>query len=104
MKLAGDIGRRNNDGKNFAAAIRISLEVAEIDPSLEPPFLGGFGIKCFRQIQFRILYDRDLAAIWRVIGSVEKRAHAALRWNHIDPARPSQARNRAKRSTLWRVN
>ena len=50
MELAGNVGRRNDDRENFARARGIGLEVAEVNPMLEPSFLSGLGIECFGQI------------------------------------------------------
>src|SRR6202167_6792455 len=47
MELASDVGRRNNDRKDFARTRGIGREVAEVDPQLKPSFLSGLEIECF---------------------------------------------------------
>src|SRR6266446_4418242 len=52
MQLAGHVGRRYYDRKDLAGAGRIGLEVAAIDPELEPSLLRRLRIECLAQFQF----------------------------------------------------
>src|SRR5262249_24779278 len=51
VKLAGNIGRWNDNREDRARTRGIGLEITEANPALEPVLFGDFGIEGFAQFQ-----------------------------------------------------
>src|ERR1700722_14867044 len=86
MQLPGDIGRRDEDGKGLARAIRIGLEITAIDPELKPMLFRGFGIECFAQFQRRSVILSGVVFVSMLIGVTKRtrpRKKIILNWRTV---------------------
>ena len=62
VKLAGNIGRWNDNREDRARTRGIGLEITEINPALEPVLFGDFGIEGFAQFQKESRFSQMVSA------------------------------------------